>query len=176
MPVTAEAAPVRTMFALQRNARSLYCTSEHLNPCVVHILANEHPSDWRSFTTIAPEREVIMNGVNPYKHSPDPSRTSAFRKERTDGEAGETTVAEIDFDTRPFDRPKTTARTGCEVIMNGVRQYKHFHGLYLRCIPEGMRVWRNREICVAEIGFEPRPFNCPRTITRTGCEANMLEI
>jgi len=58
----------RTMFALQRNARSLYCTPWHLNPCVVHILANEHPSDQRPFTTVAPEREVIMYGVNPYKH------------------------------------------------------------------------------------------------------------
>ena len=59
--------------------------------------------------------------------------------------------------------------------MNGVRQYKHFHGIYLGHIPNGMRVQGNRETYVTEIEFELRPFDCPRTINRTGCEATMLE-
>jgi hypothetical protein len=69
----------RTMFALLCNARSLYCTSEHLNPSVVHILADAHPSDRRPFTTVAPGREVIMYGTNPYKrfHNPPVERISS---------------------------------------------------------------------------------------------------
>jgi len=39
----------------------------------------------------------------------------------------------------------------------------------------GSRCREAVETFVTEIGFEPRPFDCPRTIARIGCEANMLE-
>ena len=91
------------MFALQRNARSLYCTSEHLNPCVVHILANEHPSDRRPFTTVAPEREVIMNGVNPYKRFHDHLSHESRSSRNADAEKpGKPVSRRSDFDSPPI--------------------------------------------------------------------------
>jgi hypothetical protein len=127
VPPVAERRAVRTTFALQRNARYLCCTSEHLNPCVVHILADEHPSDRQSITTVAQQREVIMNDVNPYKHFHSPLDTDPPRREVPCAEKSRKPLSRRSrFELRPFDCPRTVARTWCEVIMNGLRPYKGF--------------------------------------------------
>lgn len=166
---------MNTILALRYNARYLCSTPEHLNPRVVPILADEHPSARRQFTALALQREIIMNDVGAHKGFPDSTR---LQRPRRDVDIQRNRGNPLSRRSITTPAHPTVIRQSLaiqrEVTMNDIRSYKRFHDPRPNVYP-GRDAHLNEAGKPMSRGSNPTPVHptIRRRSLRTACEVIM---